>query len=302
MKILITGKTGYIANHLSGLLKSNKTDEVKKISVRGDDWLKEDFSEFDTIVHLAGIAHHKRGAFTSGEYHRVNCDLALSVAKKAKEEGAKHFVFFSTMAVYGLEGKVNEPCVIDEKSPIGPKTAYAKSKLKGEEGLRSLEDSRFKVSILRPPMVYGPDSPGNFTLLRNLAEHFFIFPNIENQRSAIYVKNLCRYIEGIIRLGEGGIYYPQDPDYFNTLSVIRMIRSLKGKKTCTSGILGGIVSLRGGVTESAEKAFGNLTYSRTLSDQDRIMKNDWLTTEQAIKEIVMNQRGKERGMEREEPK
>src|SRR5690606_7124221 len=116
------------------------------------------------VIHVAGIAHVKETKENADLYYKVNRDLAFEVAKKAKNEGVKQFIFLSSMSVYGIETGI-----IKINTPTNPKTNYGRSKLEAEELISSIESDSFKVAILRPPMIYGKGCKGNYIRLANLA-------------------------------------------------------------------------------------------------------------------------------------
>ena len=161
MKVLITGKNSYVGKNIGNFLLY-KNMEVKYVSVRNG--ISEDeFTDVDVVVHCAAIVHKKEAKFAT-LYDKVNYELTVDIAEKAKKKGVKQFIFMSTMAVYGKsEGEING------NTPLQPKTLYGESKLKAEKALEKIADENFKVSIIRPPMVYGRSCPGNYKKLRMLA-------------------------------------------------------------------------------------------------------------------------------------
>src|SRR5699024_3355509 len=101
-KILITGVNSYVGNSLEKRLeKDSEKYQVDKVSLRDSSWKEKDFSTYNSIVHVAGIAHRKETKENEHLYYQVNRDLAFRVAKKAKDNGVKHFIFLSSMSVYG---------------------------------------------------------------------------------------------------------------------------------------------------------------------------------------------------------
>src|SRR5690606_35554866 len=136
---------------------------IEKISLRDDAWKEHDFSKYDVILHVAGIAHRKETKENKELYYRVNRDLTYEVAKKAKSERVSHFIFLSSLSVYGMETGI-----ITRETVPQPKSNYGKSKLEAEELIASLSDEQFNVAILRPPMIYGKNCPGNYSKLRML--------------------------------------------------------------------------------------------------------------------------------------
>lgn len=172
--ILITGKNSYIGSRFEEwLAKYPDKYKVDAISLRDESWKEKDFSEYDVVYHVAGIAHRKETKENRELYYAVNRDLAYEVAKKSKQDGIKQFIFLSTMSVYGLESGV-----IDEHTPLKPKSNYGKFKLQAEELIKPLEDDSFKIAILRPPMVYGKGCKGNYPRLVFLATSFCSIPEL----------------------------------------------------------------------------------------------------------------------------
>src|SRR5699024_968445 len=85
---------------------------IDQISSRNRNWETYDFTSYDTVLHLAGLVHKKETKKNRHLYYEINRDLAVSVAKKSKAAGIKHFIFMSTMSVYGLtEGTINKNTV-----------------------------------------------------------------------------------------------------------------------------------------------------------------------------------------------
>lgn len=253
-KILITGMNSYIGNSLEKWLKKNPENYiVDKISLRDDKWKDKDFSIYDSIVHTVGIAHIKETKENHNLYYKINSDLAYSVAQKAKIQGVSQFIFLSSMSIYGKESGV-----ITKRTIPNPKNAYGKSKLEAEKKITSLQSDNFLVSIVRPPMVYGENCPGNYTRLAKLAKLTPIFPNVNNKRSMIYIDNLSEYIKNLIDKKNFGIFCPQNKEYVNTSELVYLIakynnRKIKLIKFRSTFLLCNHISL-------FNKIFGNLIY------------------------------------------
>lgn len=150
-KILITGAGSYIGTSFNNYMGQFKDKyKVDIIDLKNKSWCKKSFSGYDVVFHVAGIAHIKETNENKDLYYKVNRDLTIEVARKAKKDKVKQFIFLSSMSVYGLEiGIINKDTIPN------PNTNYGKSKLEAEEGLNKLAASDFNVVILRPPMVYG---------------------------------------------------------------------------------------------------------------------------------------------------
>ena len=268
-KILITGAGSYIGTSFEKYMqKWSDRYQIETLDMVGDDWKKYDFSGFDTVYHVAGIAHSDGGKISREKaklYYEVNTKLTVKTAMKAKKAGVKQFIFMSSAIVYGDSAPIGKSKVITKKTPVRPKNCYGDSKVKAENGLRKLEDENFKVVILRPPMIYGKGSKGNYPLLSKFAQKLPIFPYVENKRSMLYVENLCEFVRLMIENEESGTFFPQNAEYSNTSELVKMIANQHGKRVLL--IKGFTIPLKilGNLTGVVNKAFGNLAYDYKLS-------------------------------------
>ena len=275
-KILITGKTSYIGTSFQKYIEvynhrnSDKTYEVDSISVRGEEWKNYDFSQYDVVVHLAGIAHVDIGKGKQKEleeeYYRVNRDLTIEVAKKAKSSGIKQFIFMSSIIVYGESAPVGQQKVITRETVPKPSNFYGNSKLQAENGIKELEDETFKVVIIRPPMIYGKGCKGNYAKLEKLATITPIFPKVENQRSMLDVRHLDQYMLNIIKKEKRGIFFPQEKEYVNVSKLVQKLGKEHGRKiylfSGTQWLFKLLGRSRGKIGTIVNKVFGNLIYIR----------------------------------------
>lgn len=263
-RILITGKNSYVGNSFETWLKNYPGEyEVEKISLRDDSWRELDFSEYDVVLHVAGIAHRKETKENEHLYYKVNRDLAYEVAKKAKKEGVPHFIFLSSMSVYGMDTGL-----IDQNTIPKPKSNYGKSKLQAEELIESLMSESFQIATLRPPMIYGKDCKGNYPRLANLALKTPIFPDIKNRRSMVYVDNLSELIKSMIDLKSNGLYFPQNEEYVNTSKLVWQIAQVHGKNVRFTRLFNPFIK---NINNTAvNKVFGELIYDQGIS---RFVKN-----------------------------
>ncbi len=261
-KILIVGSASYIGNSFGGYIKD--TTVIKNISVRDNQWKQMDFSEFDTILFCAALVHQKEKVYTEAEYQKINCELPVAFAKKAKAEGVSQFVFLSSMAVYGLDGKVGETLVIGKGSAPNPKSYYGKSKYQAELLLSNEKSASFIVTIVRPPMVYGENCPGNYQRLKRLVLKYKVFPAIKNQRSMISIQMLCKALERLIWDRQGGIFHPQDAEYICVLEMAKKIASEGRSKLYISRLLSIGVYLSSPFLEAVNKVWGGLIYDKQI--------------------------------------
>jgi nucleoside-diphosphate-sugar epimerase len=258
-KILITGKNSYVGMSLEKWFgNSPDSYSIDSISLRNDSWKERDFSEYDVVFHVAGIAHIKETRGNADLYYKVNRDLAYEVAQKAKVEGVNQFIFLSSMSVYGIENGV-----IGKNSPLKPISNYGKSKLQAEKLISSLEEEYFKVAILRPPMIYGKGCKGNYTRLAKLTMKVPVFPNFDNKRSMIYIFNLCEFIRFIIDDSNQGLFFPQNEEYVCTSEMVKSIADINGKKIWFTKLFN--LLLRVFKLSLVQKVFGDLVYDKELS-------------------------------------
>ncbi|SHE82986.1 NAD-dependent epimerase/dehydratase family protein [Alkalibacter saccharofermentans] len=265
INILITGKDSYIGTKFAQWL-SQWPDEyaVEELDVKEVSWKGKDFSFYDLVFHVAGIAHVSVDPKLKDLYYKVNRDLAIEVALKAKNDGIKQFVFMSSIIVYG-DSSSKERIITKDTEPT-PSNFYGDSKLQAEKGLKGLEDESFKVVILRPPMIYGEGSKGNYPRLAKAAVKLPVFPNIENQRSMLHIDNLCEFIRLMIENNESGLFYPQNAEYVKTSDMVRLIAKSHGKRITLTKIFNPILRLLGYKIGIINKVFGNLVYDKTMSE------------------------------------
>ena len=285
-RILITGTNSYIGTSFEKYL-SQWADRyiVDTVDMIGDSWKKKDFSNYDVIYHVAGIAHSDIGKASDevkALYYKVNTTLTIETAAKAKAEGVKQFVFMSSAIVYGDSAPVGKTKIITKDTIPTPANFYGDSKLQAEKGILPLEDNNFKIAILRPPMIYGKGSKGNYPVLAKYACKFPIFPDIENSRSMLYIGNLLEFVRLIIENNESGIFFPQNEEYVKTSILVKEIAKIHGKKVFLTRIFNPLIHLMSKRVKLLNKVFGNLCYAKELS----VYKENYCRSnfEQSIKE------------------
>ena len=262
-KVLITGKGSYIGTKVKEwLLAYPEEYDIEVLDMVSSGWRDFDFSGFDAVYHVAGIAHRKEAP--DSLYEQVNYKLAVEVAERAEKAGVGQFIFMSSGAVYSQNDKKHKVIIVDEDTPFEPNTAYGISKMKAEQDIRK-KRRRMNVAILRPPMVYGPGAKGNYNTLRKIALRLPFFPRINNIRSMIYINNLCEFVRLLIDSGEGGIYLPQNRDYVNTSEMVKEIAANHGKRILLVPGFSWIISIMGYLLNPINKAFGSYYYKNEKS-------------------------------------
>ena len=210
MKVHVTGASGFIGRNL-----------VPRLLKEGHE-LTQVIANADAVVHLAGIAHRRA---SRDELLEANVRLTERLARQAADAGAR-FVFISSVKVHGEES--SRP--FKEDSPIAPEDPYAESKARAEEALRSIAGLR--LTVLRPPLVYGPGVKANFlSLMRAVAAGLPLpFASIRNRRSLVYVGNLAG---AIIACGTSeqasSTYLISDGDAVSTPELCRCLGKAMGR-------------------------------------------------------------------------
>lgn len=270
-KILITGANSYIGMSFEKYIKENYSNDyvVDTVDMIDGSWREKNFSEYDSIFHVAGIAHSDNGKISAEKeklYYAVNTDLTVETAKKAKADGVKQFIFMSSAIVYGDSAPIGKSKIITRNTPVSPANCYGDSKVQAENGIRPLNDDNFNVVILRPPMIYGKGSKGNYPLLAKIAMKTPVFPKVENNRSMLYIENLCEFVRLMIENDEQGPFWPQNAEYSNTAELVKIIAEVHGKKVRLVKGFGWALKIMSRVTGLVNKAFGSLSYEQGMSE------------------------------------
>ena len=268
-KVLITGANSYIGESVEKWLNDSDNEyEIDTLDMLDPNWKEYDFSKYDTVFHVAGIAHADVGNVSDEvkqRYYNVNTDLTLEVANIAKEAKVKQFIFMSSMIVYSGCGTTH--ITKDTKPKV--ENFYGDSKLQADLKLQEMNDESFKVVVVRPPMIYGKGSKGNYPQLAKLATKLPVFPIVNNKRSMLHIDNLCEFIKLMIDNEESGVFFPQNDEYTNTSNMVQMIASVKGHRII---ILPGaslpiklLEKAPGKIGGLASKAFGDSYYDMSMS-------------------------------------
>jgi len=219
-RILLTGASGFIGKRY--LLYNSSIYDLTSISLRETQVEQINFNGIDTIVHLAGMAH-QMNKIDDQIYFDINHDLTLKLATAAKKAGVPHFIFISTVKVFGEETSTNKS--FTESSICSPTDPYGKSKFLAEQGLTKLIDKDFAVAIVRPPLVYGPGVKGNMLRLLKLSikGRTLPFGKIDNQRSMVFIDNLIELINSITNQKASGVYHAGDAQALSTSKLVSHI-------------------------------------------------------------------------------
>lgn len=268
-KILITGANSYIGTSFENYIKQFDGYQIDTVDMIDGTWREKDFSEYDCVYHVAGMAHSDVGKVDEERkalYYKVNTDLTIETAKKAKAEGVGQFIFMSSAIVYGESASIGNKKVITKDTPVNPANFYGDSKVQAENGIMPLNDENFKVIILRPPMIYGKGSKGNYPMLAKIARMLPVFPYVKNERSMLYIENLVEFVKLMIDNNESGVFWPQNKEYSSTSLMVKDIAEAYGKRIIIVKGFGWLLKLLSRFTGLVNKAFGNLSYDQGMSE------------------------------------
>jgi UDP-glucose 4-epimerase len=268
-KILITGANSFIGTSFEKYLAQWPEEyEVSTVDMIGGGWRENSFAGYDCVFHVAGIAHSDTAKVTQEQidfYYKINTDLAVETARKAKADGVRQFIFMSSAIVYGDSAPIGKMKMITKDTPVSPANFYGDSKVQAENGILPLNDDTFKVVILRPPMIYGPGSKGNYPVLSKLARKLPVFPAVDNRRSMLFIENLMEFVRLMVVGEEQGIFWPQNRQHVNTTQLVCLIAAAHGKKVLTVKGFTWALKLLSHATALVNKAFGSLCYEQSMS-------------------------------------
>ena len=269
-KILITGANSYIGTSFEKYIKEKYPNDytVDTVDMTDASWREKSFAGYDSVFHVAGIAHIKESKENRNLFYKINRDLAIETAEKAKKEGARQFLYLSSLSVYGMESGV-----INKNTVPMPQNSYGRSKLQAEERLLPMNSEDFRVMIIRPPMVYGKDCKGNFRTVVKIVKKSPVFPKVKNKRSMIYIDTLCAYVKEYVDNRSSGVAIPQNYEYMNTGEMAEAIAERLGKKLYLSSVLGVMVKMLCPFVSVANKAFGSLIYEESRERKENEKTN-----------------------------
>lgn len=268
-KILITGAGSYVGESVRKYMLSTAPGEfeIDAVGTMNDEWKKADFGKYDVVYHVAGIAHVNADPKMEPLYYKVNRDLTIEVAQTAKAAGVRLFIFMSSQIVFH-ESQSLKTEVLTKDTKENPNGFYGDSKLQAEIGLHKLESNDFKVCILRPCMIYGPNAKGNFPRLARLATKVPMFPCWHNKRSMLYIDNLAEFVKQAVLRELSGTFYPQNREQADTVEIIRFFAKEAGHKVWITRLLNPFIWLGSFVLQPINKMFATYYYDPSMSKMD----------------------------------
>lgn len=267
-RILITGANSFVGTNIERwLMKEPAKFAVDTVDTMNETWKQVDYRLYDAVFHVAGIAHVDPKPEMAPLYYKVNRDLAIEVAKWAKEHGVKQFIYMSSRIVYRASKSMKANITTPDTLP-DPNDFYGDSKLQAEKGLNELACDTFKVAIIRPPMIYGPGNKGNLPRLAWLAQKTPIFPAWHNKRSMLHVYNLAEFIKQVIVREMGGTFFPQNKEYADTVEIVRCFAKEHGHKVWITRMFNPLVWLGAKFLPPIPKMFADSYYVQEMSQYD----------------------------------
>lgn len=285
-RVLITGAGSYVGTNVMRWLQQDPANfYIEAVDTFGDNWKQADYSKFDVVYHVAGIAEVDGKKGMEDLYYKVNTDLTITIAKHAKEAGVKQFIFMSSMIVY-KETQSLSPNVITPDTKPAPNAVYGDSKLKAEIGLHELECETFRVCILRPPIIYGPNSKSNLLRLGKLGTKLPIFPAWQNKRSMLYIDNLSEFVKYAVLKELAGTFYPQNNEFGSTVEIVRFFAKKYNHRIWITPLLNPFVVLGSWFLAPVPKMFADSYYEPTMSKYD--FNYQLMSFEESLKKIELN--------------
>lgn len=262
--LMLTGSSGFVGKRFVPYNKDRY--QITSVSLRTTKVAEIDWKGIDTVVHLAGMAHQMQ-KIDDQIYFEVNYHLTKELATAAKKAGVRHFIFISTIKVFGEHHKG----ILDENTPCEPKNdPYGESKLQAEKFLQSIEAPDFIVAIVRPPLVYGPGVKGNLIRFLDLAQKPFPLPfaNINNKRTMVFLDNLIALINQIIDTEASGLFLAGDRQPISTTKLIHDMRIGMNKSPRLFTLPQILVNLLSSFRpELAIRLFGSMEMDTTMTNK-----------------------------------
>lgn len=213
MKIALIGASGFVGTRLIDLLRNEPQKyELKNIDlqpshffndltvigdVREQEQMDELLKGYDQVVLLA--AQHRDDVTPTSLYYDTNVGGMEVTLKAMEKNGIKRLVFFSSVAVYGL----NKPNPKEDYNPKEPFNHYGRSKLQAEivaEDWFEKHHPDWNINIIRPTVIFGERNRGNvYNLLRQIASgRFMMVGKGDNKKSMAYVGNIVAFVKYMI--------------------------------------------------------------------------------------------------------
>jgi nucleoside-diphosphate-sugar epimerase len=298
--VLVTGGTGFIAQTLFSKMDSeswnvrttvrneNDLDRLPKGVLGFVTGKLEAFTDWepllegvDSVVHLAARVHVMKEAASDplAAFRQVNVVATERLAREATKAGVRRFIFVSSIGVCGQEVNKQTGLCYSEADAPAPYNPYTISKWEAEQILHRIsKETGLQSVVLRPPLVYGPDAPGNFDRLITLVYRGLPLPlaGVKNRRSFVYVGNLTSSILACLKYPKAlcQTFLVSDGEDLSTPELIRRIAHALGRPARLLPFPASLLRLAGwltGQTETTDRLLNTL-----VVDSSKIRRTlDW---------------------------
>ena len=251
--ILVTGANGFIGSAVIVSLASTHAGVIRAAVRKSDikspervevfqnlhlsgntDWTSA-LQDINVVIHCAARVHLLKDTSTDPlfDFRSVNTDGTLTLARQAAQAGVKRFIFLSTLGVNGAE-TFDQAFVADDITQ--PHSPYAQSKLEAESGLLDLaRTSAMSIVVIRPPLVYGPQAPGNFGSLLRVVKKRWPLPlgSVNNKRSFVFLDNLVDLIRCCLTHPNAAnqVFLVSDDEDLSTTELLKKMGQVFNKQT-----------------------------------------------------------------------
>src|SRR5215831_10648627 len=256
--ILVTGGDGFVGTALVSELKRQQI-VCRAVARRGregyfgigdinsrTDW-RAALDRVDVVVHLASRAHVRNDSSISGNIQfQASVDGTLNQARQAVQAGVKRFVFISSIKVNGEVTELDRPFTADDTP--NPQNPYARFKLAVEQGLFELsKKTGLEVSVIRPPLVYGPGVKANFATMLEWVDRGRPLPlgAVHNKRSFVFVDNLADLIVVVAShpAAAGEVFLVSDCEDISTTELLRRMAKALGRPSWMMPVPASVLNL-----------------------------------------------------------
>ncbi len=281
-KVAVTGGSGFIGRAIiTALLKENievlslqrsknnfSNIDIVSFELRNVENLSiHTFSNIDVVVHAAALVHQRSAS--EEDHTKLNFDSTKKIFEICENAGIKKFIYLSTVGVYGINSSKDR---ISISSPVSPNSFYARAKLMSEDYLLNL-NSNVDIVVLRLPLVYGRNSPGNFGILEKFANLNIPLPfkNVKNKRSMIRVDKLATVIAELAsnKRSHLGLHLLAEKKSYSTEQIITSLKEENSKPLLLFSIPIPFIKFLLvflGKRKLFEQIFGDLEFISTIHD------------------------------------
>lgn len=220
-----------ISNKFNNIEFESRNLQVVKINSYTDveEW-KQKLENIDVVVHCAGLVHSHSNDLAS--FRKANVEATVLLASYAAKAGIKRFIFISSVSVYGNVS--TKPFTEDDIA--SPSNSYSISKFEAERALIEIASkTAMEILIIRPPLIYGPNAPGNYNLMTKLIKSRLPIPlsGLRNKRSFVAVNNLVDFVCYCVDLEDlpyfsNPIFNVSDGDDISTTSFFSSVSNALG--------------------------------------------------------------------------